>query len=410
MNTLIIIGSAPCDAADLAALVDLARGADLINGTFDLMAIGLDAISCRLPLKYVATNHHEDIPAIRERRAAMGGNLDYRLISFKPGPGVDIVQPLGPVSGSSSLLGALAAITLGYDRIVLCGCPLAGNAPEGNPYEAFRPGWSAEFRAVRDRVRSMSGWTRELLGAPTAGWLAPRPEPAITIGACWDGRDYYPPEYVNILFRSVSRHTTLPFDFVLYVGPEAEKPGRTASIDPAIRIIPIGRPAWWSGMSFWMNVPPGVRTESLLYLDLDLVIIGSLDDLIEYPSMHAYMKDYPTHCCPSGLEGDANASVSLIRRGAGAKVWEEYVNQGMPTWDPLAPPSGRALPLAVQSIVNDHGKGIQKALFPENWVASHRLQVVPRGLPEDCRIVSFHGRPKPHEVLDREPWVKENWR
>lgn len=230
----------------------------------------------------------------------------------------------------------------------------------------------------------------------------------ITVGCCWDGRDYYPTEYVNRLFRACLRNTTIPFEFVLYVGPEAEKPGRTADIDDAIRIIPTGLPFWWSGLPFWKKDPQGVHTATLLYLDLDQVIIGSLDDLILFPSDQAYMKDYPGHSCPAGLEHDACVSTSLLRNGAGHRVWDEYVVQGKPTWDPLNPPSKRALPVACQSILNDLKYGIRFDLFPENWVCSYKLEVLKNGLPDDCRIIAFHGVPKPHAV--DLPFVKEHWR
>jgi hypothetical protein len=235
-----------------------------------------------------------------------------------------------------------------------------------------------------------------------------RIKPKLTIGACWDGRDYYPPEYVNKLYRACLRNTTFPFDFVLYVGPEAERPGRTATLDPAIRIVPVGLPAWWSQLVFWKAFPPGIRTGTILYLDIDQVIVGSLDDLIEFPSLHALMKDYPAHSCPAGCEHDANNSTGLIRGGGGARVWEEYVKAGKPTWDPLVGAGQQPLPLAGLTIINDKTLGLEYDLFPEEWVASYKLEVLPNGLPEDCRIVSFHGRPKPHEVDF--PWVKEHWR
>jgi len=389
---IIITGSAPCVHDDLARL-------PVRLGLYDVMAIGLDAVD-KYPghIKYVATNHPEDIPAIRTRRALIKGNMDYLVISYQAHEGVDIVQPLGPVSGSSAILGALASIALGYDRIILCGCPLVGNAPEGNPYEAFRPGWEAVKTTVIGKIKSMSGWTREFLGGP----------PEVTIGACWDGRDYYSIDYINRLFSSVARNTFVPFDSVLYVGPEAEKPGRTDGIDPSITIIPVGLPFWWSGFVFWSKDPPGIVTPSILYLDLDQVIVGSLDEIITYSSEQAYMKDYPSHSCPYDREKSACVSTSLIRNGAGAKVWDEYVAQGKPVWDPLAPPSHRIFPVGCQSILDDPRYGMRYDLFPENWICSYRLQVLPRGLPDDCRIVAFHGRPKPHEC--KEQWIKEHWR
>ncbi|MBN1613932.1 MAG: hypothetical protein JW950_05655 [Deltaproteobacteria bacterium] len=231
----------------------------------------------------------------------------------------------------------------------------------------------------------------------------------ITVCCCWDGSDYYSYEYINILFRSVGRHTNIPFDFAVFVGPEALKPGHLHALDSAIKVVSVGLPYWWSGMCAWQKQPPGTETENILYLDLDMVILGSLNEIIRYPHPHAYMKDYPAYCCPEGKEGDGNASCTLIRRGAGQKVWAEYVRLEKPQWNPLDPPANRQLPLAVQSIINDPAMGISHAVFPEEWISSYRLWVSKYGLPEGCRAVSFHGLPKPAQCLDL-PWVKENWR
>ena len=97
---------------------------------------------------------------------------------------------------------------------------------------------------------------------------------------------------------------------------------------------------------------------------------------------------------------------AVLRMGAGDQVWQEYVKAGMPQWDPMNPPTDRKLPLAAQGIMNDHH--IKHDIFPQNWVISYKLQAIRTGIPEDCKIVSFHGRPKPHECS--EVWVKENWR
>ena len=232
----------------------------------------------------------------------------------------------------------------------------------------------------------------------------------ITVGCCWDGRDYYPREYVEILYRSVRRNTTVPFDFVLYAGPEAMAGGRTSGLDRGIRVVPSGLPYWWGAMRFWEPSPPGVETEAILYLDLDQIIVGSLDDLIRFPSDFVCMKDWPAHRCPRGLERNVNVSTTLLRRGAGARVWEEYTRRGCPAWDPLARIDRGDIPEAAQSIINDPRNGIAVDLFPESWVASYRLSVLDRGMPSDCRVVSFHGRPKPHEVVSSTPWAKECWR
>ncbi|MCK9431876.1 MAG: hypothetical protein M0R00_02835 [Candidatus Omnitrophica bacterium] len=405
MKPLVIIGSAPSVFEDLSGIPNLE--------SCDHMAVGLSSTDKYFGrIDYVCNNHPENIPAIREimmqRHEACGGNYDFKIIGPVPAPGVDIVEPFRPPTGSSAITGALSAIRMGYRKIILAGCPLTGKAPGGNSYEEFRQGWNHHKPELIGLVKSMSGWTRELLGAPTTEWLSDMTD-RITVGCCWDGKDYYPPEYINILYNSVLRNTTIPFDFVCYVGPDAERPARTDAINKNIRIVPVGLPSWWSAMPLFQKNPPGVTTKTILYLDLDIVIIGSLDDIINFPAEQAHMKDEPSHMCRYGRERYMNTSVTLLRNGAGAKVWDAYVKCGMPTWDALRPPSGAVLRMAAQEIINHPQNGIRYELFPEWMVCSYKFQVLKKGIPDDCRVVVFHGQPKPAACM-HEPFVRENWR
>jgi len=82
------------------------------------------------------------------------------------------------------------------------------------------------------------------------------------------------------------------------------------------------------------------------------------------------------------------------------------VRVGKPTWDMRNASAGAVFRLCAQGWINNT-KAVKVDLFPENWVISYKLGVKDRGLPEDCRIVSFHGQPKPRDV--RESWVMEHW-
>lgn len=77
-------------------------------------------------------------------------------------------------SGSSGLFAAkVALVNLGFDRAVLCGIPMTTTphfwdqtkAP-WKAAEGFRAEWLNIPKEYRDRMRSMSGWTRNLLGGP----------------------------------------------------------------------------------------------------------------------------------------------------------------------------------------------------------------------------------------------------
>lgn len=79
-------------------------------------------------------------------------------------------------SGSSGLLAVkVALIDLGFDRAILFGIPMTA-APHlngrtnwtgpRNPVDGFRIAWLDLDREIASRIRSMSGWTRVLFGAP----------------------------------------------------------------------------------------------------------------------------------------------------------------------------------------------------------------------------------------------------
>ena len=95
-------------------------------------------------------------------------------------PGATFVWPFGG-HGSSGLGACLVAISLGYDRVVICGMPLDDGPHNGEPHwrrTAFQTSevaggqrtarnahwWKAKQFAFDDKVRSMSGRTREWLG------------------------------------------------------------------------------------------------------------------------------------------------------------------------------------------------------------------------------------------------------
>jgi len=77
-------------------------------------------------------------------------------------------------AGDSSLLATRIACALGFPRIVLVGVPLEDTGrfyddaerPSFAYAATYRPRWQEARAELADRVRSMSGWTAELLGRP----------------------------------------------------------------------------------------------------------------------------------------------------------------------------------------------------------------------------------------------------
>lgn len=184
MNDIIIVlGIAPCLEEDLFNITS----SSIVS--FDYMAIGVDCSDRVIfDIQHAASYHPDEFVEFKERRKAIGGNLNYKTHSHMHGEirekdgsikivPVDYIWPLvakHPFSGSSSFIGCQAALSFGYKKVVMCGCPMIGpsQSKKSQCYDVFQQGWVKFAPSMfGDRVKSMSGWTREFLGCPTEDWL-----------------------------------------------------------------------------------------------------------------------------------------------------------------------------------------------------------------------------------------------
>jgi hypothetical protein len=84
-------------------------------------------------------------------------------------------------SGSSGLYAVKCLMDRGFERIVLAGVPMQASgahffdAKNWDDVDAFTAAWREQLPRLQGKVKSMSGWTREILGAPTAEWLGASP-------------------------------------------------------------------------------------------------------------------------------------------------------------------------------------------------------------------------------------------
>lgn len=167
MRYLLIIGSAPCVENDYNTICSF-----IDENNMDYLLVGLSSIKkWDKRVDYVATYHPKDLKDIRKKRKEINGNIDYKIICHEidktVNEKIDIRIPYRPPSGSSALLGVLAGITLGYEKIILCGCPLEGENSKNASYKQFQKGWvKYTDQKIFEKVKSMSGWTAEFLGSP----------------------------------------------------------------------------------------------------------------------------------------------------------------------------------------------------------------------------------------------------
>ena len=159
-RVLLVVGTGPRIAPDVSAARAILDGVD-----HHVMCVNNAGEIYTSPIQYVATWHPEHIDRYKARRAAVGGNTDFACVAQFEHPDA-LHVPVFLSGGSSALYAVLAGQKLGYTHIVVAGVTLEGE------YASFQRGWHKSFEAIKNNVRAMSGFPRDLLGSPAAGWLS----------------------------------------------------------------------------------------------------------------------------------------------------------------------------------------------------------------------------------------------
>lgn len=169
---LLIMGFAACLFDDLAAIGPL---------DCDVMAVNRAGLVAGAIDHWVSL-HAAQLVAFALQRDAADMARGYRTWAPEPCIGIDHVTTDVERFGTSGLYAVRIALhKLRYDRIILAGIPLddaqpyVGGAPIPYPLIGHRTAWRRACAEMGDRVRSMSGYTRSLLGAPTESWLRATP-------------------------------------------------------------------------------------------------------------------------------------------------------------------------------------------------------------------------------------------
>ena len=85
----------------------------------------------------------------------------------------------------------------------------------------------------------------------------------------------YGPNYVNTLEQMVRRNCTVPFEFICYTDD-------TTGLNNTIRTMETtgayGVVGWWhKPLLFNPDNPVGIRGDTILYMDLDVIVFKNID-------------------------------------------------------------------------------------------------------------------------------------
>lgn len=179
-GTALVLGGAKCVWADIAKAVKVTRfqGVLACNHIGIVFPRRLDAWCSLHPDQFGAWCALREARGLSRHKRLYGQTGAAYVTQAVPVTLTPMDFPGQAMNGTSSLFACkVALIDLGFDRVVLCGAPMEDGphfyGDHGLPHASqHRAGWLEALPHIRDRVRSMGGWTRDLLGAPTPDWAA----------------------------------------------------------------------------------------------------------------------------------------------------------------------------------------------------------------------------------------------
>ena len=146
--------------------------------------------------------------------------------------------------------------------------------------------------------------------------------------------------------------------------------------------IPAGIEGWWAKLCLFRpdTFPVGAR---VLFFDLDTLITGSLDDIAGYDGDFAALSDiyHPEHI-GSGL--------MAWEVGKMDHIWERWDGCGRPQFHPRGDQGW------IEACVSGCDRLQDK--YP-GQIVSFKKDCI-EGVPDDARVVAFHGLPRPHVIAD----------
>ena len=216
----------------------------------------------------------------------------------------------------------------------------------------------------------------------------------------WGNR--YGSDYVNRLYSMIKRHSSRPTRLVCYTDD-------VSGIDEGVETYPLphidlperNRMRPWRKIALWQKELPGVSGE-VLYLDLDVVVTGSLDDFFDYkPGRYCVARNWTQ---PNERIG--NTSVYRFPAGAHTYLYERIMRDPEPMMKAY---------VNSQTYISREIKDME--FWPDEWCVSFKHSLLPRwplnffvtpSLPPGTKVVAFTGKPDPDEAMVGH-WPHTKW-
>lgn len=212
----------------------------------------------------------------------------------------------------------------------------------------------------------------------------------------------FPADYVNVLFSACRAALTGPFRFVCLTDD-------ARGLRPEVEALPIPdigltqaewrAPGVWPKLALYLPDLHGL-TGRCLFIDLDMMVLGGLDEMFAQPGGFI-TTDMGQGWRPGGRPGapkEPGTCVFAFDFGAEPQILDAF----------LADKAGAMRRFQnEQDFAGAHARSM--AFWPEGWVISFKrhlrrpigadLFLAPKAPPPGTRILAFHGRPRPIDLI-----------
>lgn len=183
-------------------------------------------------------------------------------------------------------------------------------------------------------------------------------------------------EYVQRFFDGIEKHLGQNYRPWCITDYEKPLPSYVLPIfaDPGIK-------SWWAKIALFRPDNGLPKGERVLYFDLDTVITGDLSDIANYRGKFAMLRDFY-------FKGNLNSGLMAWEAGTLDHLWRVWDRCGRPQFHPGG---DQAWIEEIQETADLWQDFIPNQIF--SWKTECQ-----DGVPENARVVCFHGKPRPHET------------
>jgi hypothetical protein len=225
----------------------------------------------------------------------------------------------------------------------------------------------------------------------------------------------YGPEYVNKLYAGIKRNTSLSFNLHCFTDDSSGLNSNIISHPLPYKKLD----GWWNKLYLFSKEIP--ITGRILYIDLDTLITGNIDNILIHNDGFVVLRDFLTGIWPSITTNDSVGSGLISYEShKHSYIWEEFLKNPEKIIQSIKPNGDQVWIQKMQS-----ERLYWQDLF-QNQIVSFKVHCN-KGLSNDARIVCYHGKPSipdsinkvtpVHRILkdkigDIQPasWVEQYWK